>query len=101
MMRIDSLWAFIAADADGEGLTGFMSPSGWMPMVAADEARVASLRPIAEDIAKASGKEVRLVRFSVRTEIEVIGGPDLPTKTKREFRMTMSEVDDLLGKDEG
>jgi hypothetical protein len=71
--RIDHLWAFIAENETGEGLAGFWDPSsGWMPMVAADEARVGSLRLMAERIARESGKTIRLLRFDVRTEVETI-----------------------------
>jgi hypothetical protein len=71
--RIEELWAFIAENETGEGLAGFWDPnSGWMPMVAADERRVISLRPMAERIARESGKPIRLVRFHVRTEVETI-----------------------------
>jgi hypothetical protein len=71
--RIERLFAFVAEDESGEGLTGFWDPaSGWMPMVAADEARVESLRQMAERIATESGKPIRLLRFDVRTEVETI-----------------------------
>ena len=49
-----------------------MNGDMWMAMVAADKARVDSLRHVARDIAKASGKKVKLCRFSVREELEVI-----------------------------
>lgn len=71
--RIETIHAFVAVDDDDEeGLTGFMSESGWMPMVAADPTRLESLRPIAQQIAAASGATIKLVRFSQREELEVI-----------------------------
>lgn len=72
-LRIDELYAFVAEDTEGEGLTGFRNPQTgeWMPMVAADAARVESLRDMARSIAIFSKKPVRLVRFSVREEVEV------------------------------
>lgn len=73
LLRIDELFAFIAADTDGEGLPAFMAPSGMMlPMVCADKARVDSLREIAKKMARESGNKITLCRFSVREEIEVI-----------------------------
>ena len=73
MLKIDEIFAFVAVDADGEGITGFMNSSGqWMPLVGADMKRVEQLRPIAQDIAKQSGKTIRLIHFSTRTELEVI-----------------------------
>jgi len=71
--RIDRMYAFIAEDETGEGLTGFLSVGGvWMPMVAADEARVDALREIAQSVATASGKQVRLCVFERRVELETI-----------------------------
>lgn len=76
MPKIEKIYAFIAEDngPDDEGITAFLGPGGgmWMPMVAADLARVISLRPLAQDIARRSGKPVHLLEFSIRTELEVI-----------------------------
>ena len=70
---IDTIYAFIATEDDGnEGITGFYYSNSWMPMVCADMSRVKSLRPIAQKIASQSGKTVKLVHFSVRTEVEII-----------------------------
>jgi hypothetical protein len=55
--KIEMMYAYIASDAGGEGLCGFHSPSGWLPMVCADMARVESLRPIAEKLAKCRAKD--------------------------------------------
>ena len=78
MPRISEMFAFIAEDAgpEDEGVvaTSIHHPLGviHMPLVGADMARVASLRPKALAIARASGKRIRLVRFSLREELEVI-----------------------------
>lgn len=76
MKRIEQMYAFITTDPedDTEGVIGFQaSPtSGMMPMVGADMERVEQLRPLALSMARASGVEVRVVRFEVRTEIEVL-----------------------------
>ena len=75
MPRIEKLYAFIAEDAgpDDEGITAFLSGDDrWLPMVGADQARVASLRRVAQNIATLTRKPVRLLEFSVRTELEVI-----------------------------
>jgi hypothetical protein len=73
MPRITELFAFIAEDEgpEDEGVTAFLSSVGWTPMVAADRERVDSLREKAQAIASATSKQVRLVRFSVREELEV------------------------------
>ena len=76
MPRIDSLYAFVAEDtgADDEGIVGAKTTEGWMPLVGADMARVESLRPLAEDIARQTGKTIRLLHFETRREVEIIDG---------------------------
>jgi len=70
---ITSIHAFIAVDAQGEeGVPAFVCNGWWMPLLAADPARLASLRPVAQDIARASGKTIKLVRFDQRTELETL-----------------------------
>lgn len=71
-LKIEEMFAFIAEETDGEGLTGFHSRAGWVPMVGADMARVDSMREIAREIANATGRKITLCRFSVREEMEVI-----------------------------
>lgn len=71
MNTIDQMWAFIATDEDGEGVSAFMSNDIWMPMVAADEARVDSLRDMAKQLAQQSGQSITLAKFSVREDLEV------------------------------
>lgn len=77
MLRIEQMYAFVALDPedDTEGIIGFQAapgPSGMMPMVGADMERVDDLRPMAQAIATRTGLQVRLLRFEVRTELEVI-----------------------------
>lgn len=71
--RIERIWAFVSvADDNDEGVAAFNATPVWtLPMVAADEERVASLRPIARQLAKLSGKPIKLVRFETRVEEEV------------------------------
>jgi len=73
MPKIDEIYAFIAEDSgpEDEGIAAFVSKGWAMPMVAADKARVDSLREMARYIAKATGKPIKLIRFSVREEVEV------------------------------
>ncbi len=78
MPEIDVIYAYIAEEYPGEeGITAFMGPMGWMPMIGADEARVLSLRDMAQETANSSGRPVKLVRFETRTEVDVIM-PDGP-----------------------
>lgn len=81
MPKIDAMYAFIAEDSgpDDEGITAHLTPMGWMPMVGADMERMDSIREVAQQIATAGGKPIRLVKFETRTELETImpeGPPD-------------------------
>lgn len=74
-LRIESMYAFVTVDPDDdtEGIIGFSSPDGqWLPMVGADMERVEQLRPIATSIARQTGREVRVVHFTERVEVEVL-----------------------------
>lgn len=74
MSRIEEMFAFVAEDTgpDDEGIIGARTAMGWVPLVGADMARVESLKPFAMDIARATGKKVKLLRFTTREEVEVI-----------------------------
>jgi hypothetical protein len=70
-VRIDEMYAFVMTDpADNtEGIIGFYTADGWMPMVGADTGRVESLVPKAQAIATAMEVPVRVLRFTVREEL--------------------------------
>lgn len=73
--EIEAIWAFLAVhDEDGdEGVISAPAPGGGqMPLIAADQDRLESLRPIAEAIANKTGKDVNLVKFHQREHIETI-----------------------------
>lgn len=71
-LKIEAFYAFVANDEKGEGLIGMEINGSWIPFVAADEDRINSLRPLAIDIAKRSRRTVRLLKFSERTQVEII-----------------------------
>ncbi len=81
MPKIERLFAFVVEDTgpDDEGVISapasvhgpFHAPVP-MPLVGADEGRIASLRPVAQKIADATGKPVKVLMFSVRTEVAVL-----------------------------
>jgi len=73
-LRIDSMWVFISCDETGEGVCAapLMGPGSLIPMIAADEARLQSLLPIARAIAAQTNKTIKLVRFTTREEIQTI-----------------------------
>jgi hypothetical protein len=74
--RIQTLTAFIAIDPgdNSEGVVSKMDPVTGLhePLIGADEERIRCQRPYAEQVAKAAGIEVKLVRFGQREELEVI-----------------------------
>lgn len=70
--RIMSLHAFVALDpaTDEEGVIAQRMIDGWMPMVAANPERLEQFRADATRIAKATGQTIKLVKFSVREDVE-------------------------------
>lgn len=72
--RIEQVYAYVLVDPKDktEGIPAFMSGQGWLPMVGSDAARMDSLRPHAEGIAKKHGVPIELVRFTNRESVEVI-----------------------------
>jgi hypothetical protein len=73
LLRIDQVWAFVAVDEDGnEGVCAApFTGMGVVPLIAADEARLASILPVAQRIATMSGRTVKLIKLSVREELQV------------------------------
>lgn len=64
MPEITEMFAFVASepnDPTDEGVIAFKTREGWMPAVAADRARLESIRPVIADIM--GGLPYRLVRF--------------------------------------
>lgn len=75
--RIDDCWMYISEDTKGEGVCGMMTSAVtgtpiFMPLVAADEERLRALKPMAEQIAKETGKKIKLIKLSTREDIEDI-----------------------------
>ncbi len=75
-LRIDEIFAFISVDDKGnEGVCAFVNGTQMVPMIGADMKRLESLRPIARQLAgqeEFTGKKIRLVKFKVREEMEII-----------------------------
>jgi hypothetical protein len=75
MPRITELWAYVIADTEpgDEGVPAMLGPDGmWMPLIGADFARASSLRENAEELARAHGKPIKLIRSLGIETIEVI-----------------------------
>lgn len=73
-LRITEMFAYVVIDDDGtEGVPAFPGPNGLvLPMMGADTARAAALRPIAERMARELHKPLTLLRFTLREEVEVV-----------------------------
>ncbi len=73
-LKINEIFAFVSVDETGEGIIGqavnLMGQNVFMPFVCADKARMESLKPLAKEIGKNSGMKIKLIRLSVREEIE-------------------------------
>jgi hypothetical protein len=76
MPRIDCIWAFLSVDEEdgNEGVCAAPLNGSLMPLIAADEKRLASLWPVAEEIARLTGRVIRLVKFHNREVVRQIGG---------------------------
>lgn len=68
--KITELYAFVSKDEGGEGLIGMIINGTFIPFVCADKKRIESLKPHAKNIAKESGKKVKLIKLTCREEIE-------------------------------
>lgn len=75
--KITELYAFVSVDEGGEGVIGQTCVIGgkltFMPFVCADKERMEMLKPVAKHIAEEMNKKVRLIRLSVREELEEYG----------------------------
>jgi hypothetical protein len=74
MPKIQTIHVFIAIDKnpDDEGVVAMKVGNNWIPLVAADEARIKSLKPIAQRIATITKQKIILAKFSVRENVETI-----------------------------
>jgi hypothetical protein len=75
-LKVNEIWAYLSVDpTDGnEGVIAAPIGSLTMPLIGADKERMISLKPIAEELAKRSGIEIKLVKFSRREVVETIKG---------------------------
>jgi len=79
MEKIEEVWAYVSEDhnEDMEDIIGrefnMFGKEVFMPFVCADQEIIKQLRPFAEEIANLSNKKIKLIKFSVRTEVETIG----------------------------
>ncbi len=81
MPVIDRMYAFVQEDTgpDDEGVISALGNVQGpfhsvvaMPLVGSDMGRIDSLRPVAQRVADVTGKPVKVLMFSVRTEVAVL-----------------------------
>lgn len=81
-LNITEIWAIIATDENGEGIMGGMvdTPQGlmMMPFVGADKNRVLSLLPKAAEIAGYSGTQIKVCKFTNKTDVTAEFFPKVP-----------------------
>lgn len=67
--QITDLWAYVSVGPDdgNEGVCAVPMGNAVVPLIGADRERVRSLLPYAREVARATGRRVRLVRLSHRT----------------------------------
>lgn len=72
--KITEVYVFASVDEGGEGVVGqvvdMLGREVFMPFVCADKKRMESLKPLAQKIAKETGKKIKLIRLSTREELE-------------------------------
>lgn len=72
--KITEVYVFVSVDVGGEGVIGMEmninNKPTFMPFVCADLDRVRSLRPIVLDMVQQTGQKMKLIKLSVREEIE-------------------------------
>ena len=74
--RVEFIWAFLAVDpTDGnEGVVGALTPQGWRPLIGGDTERMEVLRSMAQEVGRQHQAPIRLVRFELRRDVEVLDG---------------------------
>ena len=71
--RIGQIRAFLIEDENGhEGVVGFMSPYGPMPMVTHSQDTYETMYRMATEAASQIGRPIKVVRFAVRSDLETI-----------------------------
>ena len=70
--QIDTVWAAVSVNEDGEGLCAVMQDGAWMPLVAADESRLEWLKSMARILAEDHGYRIKIIKLTQRVDIEQI-----------------------------
>lgn len=68
---INEIYAFIMEDEGEQGILTFKSKDEWIPLIGTTPKRMGALRPIADSIARQSGKPYKMVRFQAVEEVPI------------------------------
>lgn len=74
MPKITELFAYVMADADSddEGIPAALSDSVWYPLMGADRGRMEKVQHLAQTLADAQGKTIKLVRSTGLEVVETV-----------------------------
>jgi hypothetical protein len=71
--KVKTIHVFLGQEMDGiEGIIGQALNGLYMPFVCVDAKSIELMRPLAKKIGQQSGRVIKLVKFSVREELEII-----------------------------
>jgi hypothetical protein len=72
--RLNQLWLVIYVTETGEEVLaeGKLTNGRYVPLIAADQARMESILPAARDLAKANNIKMRLIKFTNRVNVQDI-----------------------------
>lgn len=68
--KITEVYVFVSMDKDGEGIISRSFGDLMLPFVCADKERMEQLKPIAKNMARQTGKKIKLIKLTHREEIE-------------------------------
>ena len=75
--KITEIYVFVSVDEGGEGIVGMTKningKDTFMPFVCSDKATMESIKPVAKKLAEENNIKIKLIRLSVREEIEEYG----------------------------
>lgn len=78
MRLIDEIWAIVGENPDDdpptEGVVAFQTRDGWLPLIAADPARLKHIREMGKVLSAAQGKAFKVIKFSTREVVETLDG---------------------------
>jgi hypothetical protein len=71
--RITTIHAIVGiGDDDEEGIPAIVSEDGLLPLIASDAVRLDQIKAMAQQVADETGRDFKVVRFSVREDVGVI-----------------------------